>query len=271
MRVVLRHQRLDDGEAGAIASSRASRDLRQQLKGPLGSTKIGETQADIGGHHADQRHVRKIMPLGDHLRADQHVELAARKTVQGMSTRLPLRRTESRSMRASLGLRKVRSNLRLDALSAKADTLEIRRRAFGARARHGLRKVAVVAARPPVVAPGVNGQRHAAVRTLERRSTLAADDRGGKTAAIQENQRLFPAHESIGQSVAQGSAQYHFATFCGHLIAHVDDLHVGHRPIQHALIERHQRIAIRCWHWRRTRAPASLSQARRGRRRTSHA
>ena len=48
----------------------------QQLEGALGRARIAIGKAEIGVDDADQRHVGKIVPLGDQLRADDDVGLA---------------------------------------------------------------------------------------------------------------------------------------------------------------------------------------------------
>ena len=75
---MLRQQRLNDRLAGTLAAPGAAGDLRQQLERALGRSEVREAEADVGGDHADQRHVGKVVALGDHLRADQDVDFAAR-------------------------------------------------------------------------------------------------------------------------------------------------------------------------------------------------
>jgi len=50
--------------------------LAEQLEGPFGGARIAIGEPEIGIDHADQRHVRKIVTLGDELRADDDVRLA---------------------------------------------------------------------------------------------------------------------------------------------------------------------------------------------------
>ncbi len=61
--------RLHQDPAAAMTTSGASRDLRDQLKGPLGRPQVGLMQDCVRRNHADQGDVRKIQTLGDHLRA----------------------------------------------------------------------------------------------------------------------------------------------------------------------------------------------------------
>jgi hypothetical protein len=39
---------------------------------------VGQPEREIGAQHADQRHAGEVVALGDHLRADEHVDLAPR-------------------------------------------------------------------------------------------------------------------------------------------------------------------------------------------------
>ena len=81
-RVMIRIDGLDQHDARQIAAARASGHLREQLERALGGAKIRQAQSDIRRHHAHQRHVGNVVPLGDHLRADQDVEIALAESLQ---------------------------------------------------------------------------------------------------------------------------------------------------------------------------------------------
>ena len=101
---------------------------------------IGEAEADVGGNHADQRHVRKVVALGDHLRADQDVDVAAGDALQHLDqAALPPHGVaiEARDPRAG----ERGANVGLDALGAEADAFHVRRGALLARFRHDLLKL----------------------------------------------------------------------------------------------------------------------------------
>ena len=70
-----------------------------KLKRPLRGAEVGDVQADVGVDHADQRHVREVEPLGDHLRAEQDVDQAACGRPSSTRAWLPGRRIVSLSMR----------------------------------------------------------------------------------------------------------------------------------------------------------------------------
>src|SRR5688500_14945091 len=69
--VVLGIKRLDDGFAGALATAGASRDLRDQLKRPLGRPEVRHRQAYVRRDHSHERDAAEVVPFGNHLRADQ--------------------------------------------------------------------------------------------------------------------------------------------------------------------------------------------------------
>lgn len=71
-----RGEGLDEHLALDIATSRPAAHLGQQLEGPLPSPEIRHVQTEVGMDDSDQGHVRKVEPLGDHLGADQDVDLA---------------------------------------------------------------------------------------------------------------------------------------------------------------------------------------------------
>ena len=66
---------LDDDPARLIAPPAPARHLRQDLEGPLGGPEVGDVQRCIGGDDADERNLREVVSLGDHLRADEDVDL----------------------------------------------------------------------------------------------------------------------------------------------------------------------------------------------------
>ena len=126
---MIRIERLDDRLARLLAAAGAAGDLRQELERPLGRPEVGHPEADVGRDDADQRDAREVVALGDHLRADEHVDLAvAEPRQQRRRARLcAARRRDRGGRRAPPG--QSRFDLRLDALGAEAGLLEIRRRA----------------------------------------------------------------------------------------------------------------------------------------------
>src|SRR5215471_6036480 len=82
-------RKLDRGTEGCIslheyftrhfAAARAAGDLGEKLKGAFARAEIGQMQSEIGVDNPDQRDVRKVQTLRDHLCADEDVDLAGAK------------------------------------------------------------------------------------------------------------------------------------------------------------------------------------------------
>ncbi len=68
---------LHDHASRSLPASGAARDLGQELERALGGAEIGQAERLVGRHDADERDAREIVTLGDHLRADEDVDLAA--------------------------------------------------------------------------------------------------------------------------------------------------------------------------------------------------
>src|SRR5204862_4085930 len=65
--------------ARRFAASGASGDLGQKLERAFARAEIGQMQCKIGVNNPDQRHIWKMQTFGDHLRADEDVDLAGAK------------------------------------------------------------------------------------------------------------------------------------------------------------------------------------------------
>ena len=53
----------------------AAGDLGDELEGSLVGAEVGQMEGLVGREDPDQRDAREIEALGDHLRADEHIEL----------------------------------------------------------------------------------------------------------------------------------------------------------------------------------------------------
>src|SRR5690606_36951507 len=82
--VVIGRSRLDQHTAAARSTSGAPCNLAQKLEAPLGGTEIREVDPHVGVYHPDQRHVREIQPLGNHLGADQDVHVTSAKAIEDL-------------------------------------------------------------------------------------------------------------------------------------------------------------------------------------------
>ena len=68
--------RLQEAATVAFCSARATSDLMQELKGSFGSPRVAVGQSKISVDDADQVELRKVVALGDHLSADDDVDVA---------------------------------------------------------------------------------------------------------------------------------------------------------------------------------------------------
>src|SRR5574340_576181 len=67
---------LNDDPSRLVAADAPSRYLRQDLEGPFGGTEIREIQGGVGGDNADQGDGRKVVSFGNHLGADEDINLS---------------------------------------------------------------------------------------------------------------------------------------------------------------------------------------------------
>src|SRR6266568_1742306 len=65
--------------ARRFAAAGAPGDLREKLERSFACSEIGQMQCKIGVNNPDQRHIWKMQTLGDHLRADEDVDLGGAK------------------------------------------------------------------------------------------------------------------------------------------------------------------------------------------------
>ena len=77
-------ERLHQHPPALVAPARPPGHLRHEVKGPFRRAEVGQVQGRVGLDHAHQRHVGKIEPLGDHLRAQQDACLARTEFRQGL-------------------------------------------------------------------------------------------------------------------------------------------------------------------------------------------
>jgi hypothetical protein len=137
--------------------TRAAGDLREQLERPFGRAKIREPESDVGRHDADQRHARKVVTFGNHLRADEHVDLAVAELREQRGERSPAPdgvAVQPRDARAGA----CAGDLRFDAFGSESRLLEVRAGAQRAGCRYARGVIAVMAPRPPGMTLAVDDQ-----------------------------------------------------------------------------------------------------------------
>ena len=187
---MVRRARLHEHATALRAAPRPPRNLRHELKRPLASPKVGKVQPRVGIHDSDDRDVRKVEPLGDHLGSEQDVDLALGNALQDVMVRpLARRRVEIHACDSRAGIAHPEEMLELlRTQTAQALGLVT---ADQAGTRYSVFVAAVVAAhrgrslmhRESDGAPGTS--RHvAARRTLHERR---------KSAAVEQQNHLFAA------------------------------------------------------------------------------
>ena len=112
-----------------------------------GGAKVGAEEALVGVQHDDQRDVRKVMALGDHLRADQDARIARGHALDDRFHDRRGLRTTSRSSRTSGACREEFAQHLLDTLGALAHGFH-RETALRAALRQRRIGAAVMAAQP---------------------------------------------------------------------------------------------------------------------------
>ncbi len=68
-----------------LATPRSTCDLNKELEGALRCSEIRQIQGKIGVEDPDEGDVRKVEALGDHLGANQNVQLLGAEVTQGIS------------------------------------------------------------------------------------------------------------------------------------------------------------------------------------------
>ena len=112
---------LDEDLAWQLAATGATGDLGEELKDALGRAEVGQAEGEVRADDADQRNAVDVMTLGDHLGADQQVDLASVQAGEQPLHIVPRPRTVSRSMRPMRALGKSLLQAFLALLRARAE------------------------------------------------------------------------------------------------------------------------------------------------------
>ena len=73
---------LDQNFTGPIATTRTSRDLRDELKRSFRRAKVRQRQTRINRNHANECHIRKVVSFGKHLRTDERIDASGAEVSQ---------------------------------------------------------------------------------------------------------------------------------------------------------------------------------------------
>ena len=80
---MFRVERLHVDASPVLATAGPPGHLGDQLEGPLRGAKVGQVQGGVRIDDAHDGHVRKVQSLGNHLGAEQDLNLTGSKSVQG--------------------------------------------------------------------------------------------------------------------------------------------------------------------------------------------
>ena len=86
-RMVSGDARLDHDLSALRSAAGAPRDLTEQLEGPLARAEVGEVDPHVGVDHPHEGDVGEVETLGDHLRAEQHVDFATADAIEDRGVR----------------------------------------------------------------------------------------------------------------------------------------------------------------------------------------
>ena len=167
--------------ACCFTTTRTTSDLGQELKGPLACAEVRHMEREIGVDDSDQRHIRKMQTLRDHLGADEDVDLARAEVTQRLAIclfarhRVRIHAAHDRSWK-NLG------NSRFDLLGAEPGINERVLSAGWTFLRYGRGVSAQMTAQSRHVS--MKRQSHAAVRAIACFTAFTAKQRSGKAAAI---------------------------------------------------------------------------------------
>ena len=173
--------------ASRVAEASASpRKLGQQGERALLAAEVGELQALVGVEGRREPDASHVVPLGHHLRPDEHGPGLACEALEHVLQRAARRRgvgVEAQDRNAG----PARVHHRLDnALGARAEPHDVDGSAGRTGARHVLGVPAVMAAEPP---PGVQGQADIAVGAAEPAAAGATVERRRGAAPVEQEDR----------------------------------------------------------------------------------
>ena len=137
------------------------------------------------------------MPFGDHLRADENVEIPFAKVLQNIFE-LPFAGHGIAIEPGDFRFREFAVQFNLDALRSGSHEVDVLALAFWTNGRNFL-CIAAIVAEQPAIAPVIR-QRDRAIDTLDAFPAGTACDEGRETAAIQQDHRLF----IVGETLANG-------------------------------------------------------------------
>jgi len=185
-----------DGECGVKVWTMTSPSLER----PLAGAEVRNVQAEVGVEDADKGDVREMQALGDHLGADEDIDLVGLEGGQSIAQRV----FPAHGIGVDAGELRFRENLGhdfLDLLRAVALEQDVRIAALGAFPRDDGLIAADVADEPLVGA--VIGERDGAMRTLANVATGGALERPRKATTVEEEDGLLAFFQPLFERGAE--------------------------------------------------------------------
>lgn len=212
---------LDDDFSGQVAATGATGDLSEQLKDAFAGPEVGHMESDVGIEDAHQGDVGKMQAFGNHLSADEEVDLLRLKGVKQITQGIFFAHgvgidagdagsgkhfaedvfdfLRAESLQDNGGIRTLRAFARDDGLMAA-----------------NMADEAVVGA--------VIGEGQRTMRAGADVAACRALKRAGKAAAVEEEDGLFAAFEALVNGHTQGVGEKGIAAFLfARFELHIDD------------------------------------------------
>lgn len=227
--IVRRVVGLDDDLSARLVAAGAARRLRDQHEAALRRAEVRHVEARVRADDADGRDVGDVVPLRDHLRAEQDVVLAAPKTLEDLLMR-EFRRRRVAVHADDARRRHERGELLLELLRARAEVLDVAAAALRADVRHGLLHIAVVALE---LAVAMVDERQAAVAAADDLAAGAAHDERREAAPVEHDDDLLVPRNCLLDELLQ-CARDDVAVAHAQLLPHVDAMDDGQRDVADA-------------------------------------
>ena len=192
--------RLDQHFARQFGAAGAAGDLHQLGKQALGCAAVGGEQRGIGTERTDQRQLGEVVPLGQHLRADEDVGLAGVNLLDEDFPLFPALggiAVDAQDAR----LRKTFGKNGFDALRAAPERLDVLIAAGRASARHAALEAAVMTTQAPV--GEMQNEIGSAARAMRNPAARGAGQHRRIAAPVEEDEALFAALEPLPDGAQQ--------------------------------------------------------------------
>ncbi|MNP38268.1 hypothetical protein D3C76_1317690 [compost metagenome] len=195
---MVRQMGLDDHPARLFGAAGTTGDLDDELGHAFAGAEVGGEQAAIGVEDGHQGHPGEMVPLGEHLGADQDAGFAAldggEQLVHGVLARGAVA-VDAQNLR----FRKQDRQAFLGAFGAGAHRAQVYPPAIGTAGRLALGMAAMMAAQ--LVEALVQGHACIAARALADPAAVMAQQGRRETAAVEEHQHLLAGGQGLGDGL----------------------------------------------------------------------